>query len=133
MKIGIVGAGAIGGYLAARLARQGHDLTLIARGAHLAAMRDNGLRLISDDDDFTTRPALCTDDAGSVKLGGNATKPLLRALAEKYLPSEIVNAPKRGFEVPLARWMRNELNGELHERVLDPSSFATMHLRPKLV
>lgn len=45
----------------------------------------------------------------SVKLGGRQTKPLLRALAERYLPEPICSAPKRGFEVPLVRWLREDL------------------------
>jgi 2-dehydropantoate 2-reductase len=47
MRIGIMGSGAIGGYLGARLARAGHDVTFVARGAHLAAMRSRGLQLES--------------------------------------------------------------------------------------
>jgi asparagine synthase (glutamine-hydrolysing) len=38
------------------------------------------------------------------------TKPVLRALARKYLPADVVTAPKRGFEVPVKRWMREDLN-----------------------
>ena len=49
MKICVVGAGAIGGYLAVRLAGVGHDVSVIARGPHLAAIRANGLRLIEAD------------------------------------------------------------------------------------
>ena len=48
MKICIYGAGAIGGYLGAELALNGADITLIARGPHLAAMQENGLKLIKD-------------------------------------------------------------------------------------
>lgn len=48
MKICIIGAGAIGGLLAARLARAGEDVTIVARGAQLAAIRDKGLRLIDE-------------------------------------------------------------------------------------
>ena len=48
MKICIFGAGAIGGYLGARLAGSGADVSLVARGPHLAAMRDRGLTLIED-------------------------------------------------------------------------------------
>jgi 2-dehydropantoate 2-reductase len=65
MKIAIVGAGAIGGYLGAKLTRAGVDVVLIARGAHLTAMRTNGLRVIEGDDDFVAHPA-CTDDLGVV-------------------------------------------------------------------
>ncbi len=49
MKIAIVGAGSIGGYLGAKLALAGEDVTLIARGPHLAAMARHGLKLISPD------------------------------------------------------------------------------------
>jgi 2-dehydropantoate 2-reductase len=48
MKIAIVGAGAIGGYLGARLSAAGEDVTFIARGANLAAIRAAGLRLIDE-------------------------------------------------------------------------------------
>jgi 2-dehydropantoate 2-reductase len=49
MRIAIVGAGAIGGYLGAKLALAGDDVTLIARGANLAALQQNGLTLIGQD------------------------------------------------------------------------------------
>lgn len=49
MKICIVGAGAIGGYVGVKLALAGEDVTLIARGAHLEAIRKNGLKLILQD------------------------------------------------------------------------------------
>jgi 2-dehydropantoate 2-reductase len=47
MKIAVLGSGAVGGYYGARLARSGHDVTFIARGAHLAAIRDRGLEVRS--------------------------------------------------------------------------------------
>ena len=49
MKIAVVGAGAIGGYLGARLALAGEDVTFIARGANLAALQANGIKLILED------------------------------------------------------------------------------------
>ena len=61
MKIAIFGAGAIGGYLGAKLARAGEDVTLIARGPHLAAMQANGLRVIEDDDEFVVQPRCLSD------------------------------------------------------------------------
>jgi 2-dehydropantoate 2-reductase len=48
MKISIVGAGAVGGHLAAKLAKAGHDVGVLARGAHLDAMRRDGIRLEVD-------------------------------------------------------------------------------------
>jgi len=56
VKIVIVGAGAIGGYVGARLARTGADVVLFARGPHLAAMQQRGLRVQSPDGDFEVRP-----------------------------------------------------------------------------
>jgi 2-dehydropantoate 2-reductase len=47
MKFAILGSGAVGGYYGARLARAGHDVTFIARGAHLAAIRSRGLEIRS--------------------------------------------------------------------------------------
>lgn len=47
MKFAILGSGAVGGYYGALLARAGHDVTFIARGAHLAAIRENGLQVRS--------------------------------------------------------------------------------------
>jgi 2-dehydropantoate 2-reductase len=49
MRIAVVGAGAIGGYLGARLCAAGDEVTFIARGANLAAIRSRGLRLIEED------------------------------------------------------------------------------------
>lgn len=50
MKICVIGAGAIGGLLAVKLARAGEDVSVIARGAHLASIVSNGLTLLEDDD-----------------------------------------------------------------------------------
>ena len=45
MKIAVLGSGAVGGYYGALLARAGHDVVFIARGAHLEAIRSQGLRV----------------------------------------------------------------------------------------
>ncbi len=56
MRIAIVGAGAVGGYFGARLARAGEDVTFIARGSHLDAIRTRGLEVVSPAlGDFTVR------------------------------------------------------------------------------
>ena len=65
MKLAVVGAGATGGFLGARLERAEEDVVLIARGAHLEAMRDKGLRVRTGDEEFTVHPAV-TDDLGAV-------------------------------------------------------------------
>src|SRR5580698_4061384 len=61
MKICIYGAGAIGGYLGVQLVRAKADVSLVARGAHLAAMRVNGLKLLIGDEERVVRPR-CTDN-----------------------------------------------------------------------
>ena len=61
MRICIYGAGAIGGYMGARLSLSGVDVTLIARGPHLQAMKKNGLKIISDGQEITAYPQ-CTHD-----------------------------------------------------------------------
>ncbi len=62
MKVGIVGAGGIGGYLAAMFAESGADLALIARGAHGAAISAGGLRMKAPEGEVRVRPALVTDN-----------------------------------------------------------------------
>lgn len=64
-KFVVLGAGAIGAYVGAALTRGGADVTLIARGAHLAAMADKGVTVLSPRGDFTAHPK-ATDDLGAV-------------------------------------------------------------------
>ena len=61
MKICIYGAGAIGGYLGVQLAHAGADVSLVARGPHLAAMREHGLKLLIDGEERVAQ-LRCTDD-----------------------------------------------------------------------
>ena len=65
MKFAIVGAGAIGAFLGARLARAGEEVYLIARGPHLRAMQTHGVRVLSPEGDFEAHPT-ATDDYGVV-------------------------------------------------------------------
>ncbi len=65
MRLAVVGAGAIGGYVGACLARGGCEVTLTARRAHLEAIRDHGIRVLGADGDFLVRPH-ATDDIGAV-------------------------------------------------------------------
>ena len=62
MRIGIVGAGAIGTWLAARLAAAGHEVSVLARGATLAALQRDGAR-VRRDDDMLAAPVRASDDA----------------------------------------------------------------------
>lgn len=66
MKIAIIGAGGVGGYFGARLAAAGEDVTFIARGAHLEAMRRDGLRVLSALGDLALEPVKAESDPGRV-------------------------------------------------------------------
>jgi 2-dehydropantoate 2-reductase len=63
MRFLIAGAGAIGAYIGARMARAGFDVTLFARGPHLRAMQERGVQVKSSEGDFVARPAI----AGSLE------------------------------------------------------------------
>ena len=65
MRFAIVGAGAIGAFLGAMLDRAGEDVTLIARGPHLRAMQQHGVRVRGEIGDFVAHPAV-TDDPADV-------------------------------------------------------------------
>jgi len=60
MKICVFGAGAIGGYMGVKLAQAGPDVSFVARGPHLAAMQQNGLRLIKKAKSIKCRSPLLT-------------------------------------------------------------------------
>lgn len=66
MRIAIMGSGGVGGYFGARLALGGADVTFIARGAHLTAMRQNGLRVESPLDDLHVANPQATDDPATI-------------------------------------------------------------------
>jgi 2-dehydropantoate 2-reductase len=66
MRIAVVGVGGVGGYFGGRLAQTDHDVFFIARGAHLEAIRKNGLKVESDSGNFVARPALATDDPAEI-------------------------------------------------------------------
>ncbi|HCA85002.1 MAG TPA: oxidoreductase [Streptomyces sp.] len=63
MKVAVLGAGAIGAYVGAALHRGGAEVHLVARGAHLAALRANGVRVLSERGDFAAHPHATGDPA----------------------------------------------------------------------
>lgn len=66
MRIAIIGAGGVGGYYAALLARDGHEVTVLARGEHLDAIRQNGI-VIKDHDTTFSVPVDATDRADDLR------------------------------------------------------------------
>ena len=66
MRIAIFGTGGVGGYFGGRLAQAGEEVTFIARGEHLRAIKTNGLRVDSPSGDFVISPARATGDVRDV-------------------------------------------------------------------
>jgi 2-dehydropantoate 2-reductase len=66
MRIAVIGVGGIGGPYGASLAKAGADVIFVARGAHLAAMQKEGLRIEGDRGEILVRPAQATDDLTSI-------------------------------------------------------------------
>jgi 2-dehydropantoate 2-reductase len=66
MRFAIIGTGGIGGYLTAKLVAAGADVAVLARGAHLSAIRDGGLTLRDGEETITVRPTVATDDGGEL-------------------------------------------------------------------
>lgn len=62
MRVAIIGAGGVGGQIGARLAAAGHEVSILARGAHLAAIRETGLKLVTPKDELSVRPVAASDE-----------------------------------------------------------------------
>ena len=69
----------------------------------------------------------------NILLSGKDTKPILRDIARKYLPQDIVSAPKRGFEIPLVRWMTKDLNAMVYDLCTAQDSILFELFEPKEV
>ncbi len=89
MRIAVVGAGAIGAYVGAALARGGADVALIARGAQLDALQRNGVTVLSSRGDFTAHPP-ATDDPREI---GPVDVVFLGLKAYSYAAAEPLLAP----------------------------------------
>jgi 2-dehydropantoate 2-reductase len=89
MKVAIIGAGAIGGWIGVKLARAGHDISVIARAETLHALQTNGLTLVTDDDHVTVnvRASNSAAEIGVVDLVVVAVKaPSLASVAASIAP-----------------------------------------------
>ncbi len=122
MKIAVFGAGAIGGYMGAKLALAGEDVTLVARGAHLAAMQQRGLRLIDGEIDVVAHPRCVEDTAGAgpqdcviVALKANQVSQALVQLLPLIGPTTAVVTAQNG--VPW--WYTYGLEGPLQGRRIE--------------
>lgn len=108
MRIAVFGAGAVGGYFGGRLAQAGENVVFVARGDHLAALREHGLRVESVVGDFTVLPAECTDDPEEpgpvdvILLGTKAwqVREAARAMRPLVGPETMVLPLQNGVEAP---------------------------------
>jgi 2-dehydropantoate 2-reductase len=136
MRIVIAGAGAIGGYIGARLVRIGADVVLFARGPHLRAMQERGLRVTSAEGDFEVKPQ-ATDDIASIGqvdvvfLGVKAHS--LTALAPRLRPllgpETVVVSTQNGIPWWYFQGAGGELDGLRLERV-DPGGAIAAAIEP---
>jgi 2-dehydropantoate 2-reductase len=107
MRFVVVGAGGIGGTVGARLAQHGHDVVLVARGEHLAAMQRSGLRIQSPDDDAVVRVPCAgavadidwtEDDVAMLAMKSHDTEPVLDELAAVAGPRTPVVCVQNGVD-----------------------------------
>ena len=139
MKICIFGAGAIGGLMGAKLARAGQEVTLIARGPHLAALQANGLTLTDANETFTVKPRAFEnpEDAGEqdyviVALKANAVPAIAARLRPLLGPQTAVVMAVNG--VPW--WYFHGISGPHAERriaTVDPGDLQWTHIGPDRV
>jgi len=139
VRIVIAGAGAVGGYIGARLAQAGADVVLFARGAHLEAMQARGLRVISPEGDFEVRPQVTGDlttigNADFIFLGVKAhgltaLAPTLRPL---FGPDTAVVSTQNGIPWWYFQNYGGELDGLRLERV-DPGGVIADSIEPRRV
>lgn len=122
LRFAVIGAGAIGGYLGASLARGGADVTLIARGAHLQAMQLRGISIISDRGDFNARPqvagdfdALATADVVFIGLKAPSLPVVLPEIAPLIRSDAVIVPLQNG--VPW--WFFQGFKGPLEDKVIE--------------
>ena len=139
MKFTVLGAGGIGGLIGARLARAGEDVTLVARGAHLEAMRSRGLRVLEAGEEFTVRVE-CTDsfepvassDVVFVTLKAHGLPVVAANLAGRLGGGSILVSAQNG----IPWWYFQRLGGEfagLHLETVDPGGVLARSIDPSRV
>jgi 2-dehydropantoate 2-reductase len=139
VKIVIAGAGAIGGYIGARLAQAGADVVLFARGPHLRAMQERGLRVISAEGDFSVRPqvtdnlaAIGTADVVFLGVKAHSLTSLAPGLTPLFGPDTVVVSTQNGIPWWYFQLHGGELEGLRLERV-DPGGVISAAIEPRRV
>ena len=140
MKICVVGAGAIGGYMAVRLSHAGQDVSVIARGPHLAEIQSNGLKLVEADQELVAVEMTATDrirDLGVQEI-------VLLALKAHQIEKVVADLPALfGAETVLVTlqngipwWYFQKLGGPYADRVVravDPTGVLFNSVNPERI
>jgi len=139
VRIAVLGAGAIGGFLGARLARAGVDVVLIARGPHLKAMKDSGLRVIEAGRDWTVHVEATDDfvamrdvDAVFVTLKAHSLPLVAGRMAKNLRDKTAVVSAQNG--IPWWYFQRHggDLDG-IHLETVDPGGVIARAIDPQRV
>ncbi len=139
MRFAVLGAGAIGAYVGAALARGGSDVTLIARGAHLEAMRRRGVSVISPRGDFKARPAATDDfdalgeaDVAFIALKAYSLPALAERIGRALGPQTVVIPAQNGIPWWYFQSHPGPLEGATVESV-DPGGVITRSIAPERI
>ncbi|MEV6301206.1 2-dehydropantoate 2-reductase [Actinoplanes sp. NPDC051861] len=137
MRVAVLGAGAIGAYVGAALCRSGVDVHLVARGAHLAALRQHGVRVLSPRGDFSAHPH-ATDDPAEI---GPVDYVFLGLKAHSYASAGPLLAPLLGDDTALVAgqngipwWYFHRLPGPYEDQrieAVDPNGETSAVMAPE--
>jgi 2-dehydropantoate 2-reductase len=138
MKIAIIGAGAIGGFVGAKLALAGEQVTFMVRGANLAAIRANGVRLVmSDGTEQVAGHVTATDDYSAagpqdmviLAVKAHQVEALVHDVPKLFGPDTVVVTMQNGIPY----WYFHRHGGELAGTVVrsvDPNGQIGQHITP---
>jgi len=147
MRIGVFGIGGVGGYFGGKLAQAGEEVIFIARGEHLQAIQQSGLRVDSPKGDFHIKPAQATDDprtagvvdcvlvgvkAWQVSAAAAAMKPMVGEQTVVLPLQNGVDAPK---ELAAVLGVEHVLGGlcKISAQVIAPGHIRHMGMEPTIV
>ncbi|MED5408582.1 MAG: 2-dehydropantoate 2-reductase [Pseudomonadota bacterium] len=137
MKVCVVGAGAIGGYMAVRIAKAGHEVSVVARGPHLAAVQASGMKLVEADQEQVATSLTATDrisDLGAqdvvlMALKAHQIEPIVDQLGSLMGPESVMVTLQNG----IPWWYFQKLGGEYADRVVravDPNGVLSGSIDP---
>ncbi len=123
MKVCIVGAGAIGGYMGVRIANAGHNVSVIARGPHLDAIKARGMRLIEENNEFVAKNLTATEyvdelepmDVVLLALKAHQIAHIVNDMSSLLGPNTVIVTLQNG----IPWWYFQNFGGEYANRVVE--------------